>query len=72
MANIRTRAAAEYLGLSKSTLDKFRCFGGGPAYAKLGRAVVYNTDDLDAWLKERQRTSSWGPANDNSAAHQAA
>lgn len=64
-ANIRTKAAAQYLGLSKSTLDKLRCFGGGPAFAKLGRAVIYNTADLDAWLAERRRTSTWGAANDN-------
>ncbi len=31
-ANIRTKAAAAYLGISKSTLDKLRCFGGGPVF----------------------------------------
>ncbi len=70
-ANIRTKAAAAYLGISKSTLDKLRCFGGGPVFAKLGRAVIYNTDDLDAWLAERRRTSTWGAANDNTPAARA-
>lgn len=64
MHNLRVRQAAEYTGLSKSTLDKLRCFGGGPTYLKLGRVVVYRQADLDAWLDERRRTSTWG-ANDN-------
>ena len=69
--HIKVKAAAEYTGLSKSTLDKLRCFGGGPAYFKLGRAVVYRTEDIDAWLEERRRASTWGePANDNAEAEQ--
>lgn len=61
MANLRVRKAAEYIGLSKSLLDKLRCYGGGPVYAKLGTAVVYNTVDLDAWVAERRLIG----ANDN-------
>ena len=65
MTNIRTQEAAAHLGLSKSTLDKLRCFGGGPRFYKLGRAVIYDVADLDAWKVERARTSTWQPANDN-------
>lgn len=65
MKNIRVKEAAEYVGLSKSSLDKLRCFGGGPRYFKLGRAVVYATADLDIWMAERARLSTWGGANDN-------
>lgn len=54
LRNIRTQAAADYLGLSKSLLDKMRCYGSGPAYTKLGRAVIYNTADLDAWLVQHR------------------
>lgn len=50
MANIRVREAAAYCGLSKSNLDKMRIYGGGPAFFRLGRSVVYSTDDLDTWL----------------------
>lgn len=67
MANLRVRKAAEYVGLSKSLLDKLRCYGGGPVYAKLGTAVIYNTDDLDAWVAERRLVG----ANDNSVAARA-
>jgi hypothetical protein len=68
MANLRVPQAAEYVGLSKSYLDKARCFGTGPAYAKLGATVIYNTDDLDAWVAANRRA----PANDNQRAARAA
>lgn len=68
MANMRVRQAAEYVGVSKSLLDKLRCYGGGPAYAKLGTSVIYNTDDLDAWVAARRIE----PANDNRRAARAA
>jgi predicted DNA-binding transcriptional regulator AlpA len=50
--------AAEYVGLSRSTLSKRRVFGGGPKYLKLGRRVVYETRDLDVWLNARRRAST--------------
>lgn len=59
--NIRVREAADYVGLSKSTLDKLRCYGTGPVYFKLGRAVVYRKSDLDDWVAEH----GVKPANDN-------
>lgn len=61
MAYMRVPQAADYLGLSKSALDKFRCYGGGPVYAKLGTTVVYQSADLDAWVAARRIE----PANDN-------
>jgi predicted DNA-binding transcriptional regulator AlpA len=64
MANIRVAEAAKYVGLSKSSLDKLRMGEDGPTFFKIGRAVVYSTDDLDAWLAARRRTSTWA-ANDN-------
>lgn len=59
MANIRVREAAEYLGLSRSFLDKARIYGGGPVFMKFGSAVVYSTDDLETWARSRKI------ANDN-------
>ena len=66
--NIRVKQAAVYLGLSKSTMDKLRHFGGGPRYFKLGRTIIYDVADLDAWCNERAATSTWQAANQNSAA----
>ncbi|UXN62887.1 helix-turn-helix domain-containing protein [Phyllobacterium sp. A18/5-2] len=64
MPNIRVKEAADYVGLSKSSLDKLRCFGGGPQYFKVGRAVIYSTDVLDQWLASKSRKETWGD-NDN-------
>lgn len=63
--NVRVQDAAKHLGLSKSTMDKLRCFGGGPRYFKLGRSVVYEVADLDTWKSERARSTTWRAANDN-------
>lgn len=51
-------AAAAYLGISKSTLDKLRVYGSGPRYAKLGRRVTYRLADLDQWVQSRLRRST--------------
>jgi hypothetical protein len=58
MARLRTKAAAEYSGLTKSTLEKFRLTGGGPAYIKIVHTVIYDTDDLDAFLAAHRRQST--------------
>lgn len=55
---LRTREAAEYVGLKKSTLDKLRIEGGGPTFLKLGRAVVYDIADLDEWCTSSRRGST--------------
>jgi len=52
-------AAARYLGLSASTLNKLRCRGGGPKFLKITRSAVrYDPTDLDAWLAARRRGST--------------
>ena len=55
---LRTTGAAEYIGLTKSTLEKLRLTGGGPVFSKLGRTVVYDRTDLDAWVASRRRQST--------------
>ncbi len=51
-------AAARYIGVSKSFLNKARLSGSGPAFLKLGRLVVYRQADIDAWLDSRRRHST--------------
>jgi predicted DNA-binding transcriptional regulator AlpA len=59
---LRTPAAAEYLGFAESTLEKKRVAGDGPPFIKLGRMIVYDTRDLDAWLAARRiRSTSESP-----------
>lgn len=51
---LTAREAAEYLGLSPSLLEQWRCNRpGGPPYRKVGRRVVYATAELDQYMKER-------------------
>ena len=58
---LRTQDAAAYIGLSKSTLEKMRVTGGGPVYSALGRIVVYEVGDLDAFVEARKRHSTSEP-----------
>jgi predicted DNA-binding transcriptional regulator AlpA len=55
---LRTKEAAPYCGSCASTFEKLRLYGGGPLYSKLGRRVVYDTRDLDAWLAANKRRST--------------
>jgi predicted DNA-binding transcriptional regulator AlpA len=50
--------AAGWTGLSTSTLAKLRLTGNGPAYAKLGRRVVYHIDDLEEWIRAHRHKST--------------
>jgi excisionase family DNA binding protein len=58
MSTLRVREAASRLGLSASTLNKWRTQGRGPRFVKLGRSVCYRMADLDAWLIENVRSST--------------
>jgi excisionase family DNA binding protein len=53
-----TVRAAEYVGLSRRTLEKMRTTGRGPRYRKHGRYVRYHIDDLDSWSVARSQTST--------------
>lgn len=57
-SRLNVEAAAGYTGISASTLNKLRVFGGGPVFLKLGRRVAYDVSDLDAWLAARRRRST--------------
>ncbi|WP_376690094.1 helix-turn-helix transcriptional regulator [Wenzhouxiangella sp. EGI_FJ10409] len=57
---LTTEEAAEYVGLQKSTLEAWRCRGGGPRFVKMGRAVRYRLVDLDAWIESRLRENTIG------------
>lgn len=58
---LNTREAASYCRLGRSTLEKLRCAGGGPAYLKLGaKRVVYDPADLDKWLAAHKRSNTSG------------
>ena len=58
ISRLRTKPPAQYCGSTKSTFEKYRLTGEGPAYIKIGRVVVYDRDDLDAWLASHRRMST--------------
>jgi hypothetical protein len=55
----RRRAAAKYLQdkwamrCAEQTLAKLACVGGGPAFQRFGRDVVYDEAELDRWARSR-------------------
>jgi predicted DNA-binding transcriptional regulator AlpA len=56
---LRTAAAAAYLGIGKSTLERKRILGDGPRFRLLGtKIVVYAVEDLDAWASLRVLSST--------------
>ncbi|MDP0926545.1 helix-turn-helix domain-containing protein [Paracoccus onubensis] len=58
---LRTRDAADFLGLSPRTLEKHRTYGTGPLFRKLGGRVVYAIDELEAWADKGRLTSTSDP-----------
>lgn len=51
--------AANFLGISKRTLQGYRWKGGGPLFLSLGKkAIRYKIADLILWRKERKNTTS--------------
>ncbi len=55
---VDTERAAAHLGLSVSTLEKWRVSGVGPTYKKIGRSVRYVLAELDAWIAEQTCSST--------------
>ncbi len=61
---LRTPEAADYIGCSPRTLEKFRQTGGGPVYLKVGRSVLYLRSDLDRYLEQCRRASTSDPGSE--------
>jgi hypothetical protein len=57
-AAMRPDSAAGYLSLSTQRLAKMRLYGGGPAFIKAGRSILYRREDLDSWLASLSRLST--------------
>jgi len=51
--NMNEKEAAAYLTYERNSLRSMRCRGTGPAFIKLGRKVVYQRSDLDAFLEDK-------------------
>jgi excisionase family DNA binding protein len=55
---LRPNEAAEFLGLARQTLARWRHEGSGPRYSLAGRLVRYHVADLERWLESRAVTST--------------
>lgn len=55
---LRTPEAAQYLGLSESQLEKWRQTRSGPPFARFGRAIAYDQQDLDRWIADQKVRAS--------------
>jgi excisionase family DNA binding protein len=53
-----TSQAADYMELKPSTLEVWRVYGKGPRFMKLGKAVRYRMEDLNAFLEESVKSST--------------
>lgn len=52
MTLLRTKEAADFLGVDIRTLQNWRTYGLGPPYEKEGRLVLYKRAELMRWKKE--------------------
>lgn len=55
---VSAREIGERLGVSQSTLAKWRLTGAGPAFVKIGAKVAYDEDSIQQWLASRIRRST--------------
>jgi hypothetical protein len=59
MANRRplatARELAQFLSVPEGTLRMWRYHGTGPRFCKVGHAVRYSWDDVEAWLAASHR-----------------
>ena len=55
---VRTPELSRYLRMSPRTLEKWRAAGQGPPFLKSGACVLYDLDEVDAWLDARRRPST--------------
>ena len=58
---LTTAEAAHLLRLSARTLEKYRTYGSGPSYRKLGGKVVYAASDLIGWAETGAKDSTSDP-----------
>ena len=67
-ALISEKEAAEFLGVKVPTLQKYRCTGNGPKFARLSpRCIRYRRSWLEAWANEKVYSSTSAYPNPDTA-----
>lgn len=54
---LTVREAADLIGCSQATLNRYRVKGDGPPYYKMA-GVRYDRAELDDWIRTRRRQST--------------
>ena len=49
---------SEELEIPTSTLAKWRLYGGGPRYVKMGKNIRYERSDVDQWVESQKRRTT--------------
>ena len=50
---------SDFLGVSLSTLERWRCQGEGPPFIKIGRRrIAYRSRAVRQWLEAQERSST--------------
>ena len=52
------REASNFLRVTKQTLARWRCYGLGPSFVRIGGRIFYDMDDLDAFIAARKFNST--------------
>ena len=52
---LNERDVARITGMSVASVRRWRLFGQGPKYLKIGAAVRYKPEDISAWLESRPK-----------------
>jgi hypothetical protein len=55
---LNVEEAADFLRVTRSTLDHYRCVGRGPVYRKHGTRVFYTRESLIKWSESREFSST--------------
>lgn len=65
---LTTKQVAALTNTSEGFWNNLRSTGGGPAYIKLAHAIRYRRADVDAWLADRARKSTFDASRPDLAA----
>jgi hypothetical protein len=50
--------ASAYLRVAKQTMARWRCYGLGPRFVRIGGRIFYDASDLDAFIAARKFQST--------------
>lgn len=55
---LTTAQLSRYLQTAEKTLRQWRWSGQGPRFVKVGRAVRYRPEEVEAWLSEQTQAAA--------------